>query len=85
MVIRSFAAHRDTYFRFSQHFARSQDVLLQTMDGPEHRYRLIETRVLDSRHDRLVVDVERPTPTLLTCYPFDTVMPGGPLRYVAIA
>lgn len=79
------AAHRDTHFRFLQHATRGQEILLQTTDGREHRYRLIETRVLDSRYDRIRIDAERPTLTLLTCYPFDAVLPGGPLRYVAIA
>jgi sortase A len=79
------AAHRDTHFRFLEHAMRGQEILLQTMDGREHRYRLTETRVLDSRHDRILIEAERPTLTLLTCYPFDAVLPGGPLRYVAIA
>jgi sortase A len=79
------AAHRDTHFRFLQHARRGQEILLQTVDGREHRYRLTETRVLDSRHDRILLEADRPTLTLLTCYPFDAVLPGGPLRYVAIA
>lgn len=79
------AAHRDTHFRFLQHAVRGQEILLQTMDGREHRYRLIETRVLDSRHERILIEADRPTLTLLTCYPFDAVLPGGPLRYVAVA
>jgi sortase A len=79
------AAHRDTHFSFLQHSARGQQILLQTIDGREHRYRLTETRVLDSRHERILIEADRPTLTLLTCYPFDAVLPGGPLRYVAIA
>jgi len=79
------AAHRDTHFSFLQHAALGQEILLQTMDGREHRYRLMETRVLDSRHDRILIETDRPMLTLLTCYPFDAVLPGGPLRYVAIA
>jgi sortase A len=79
------AAHRDTHFRFLQHVRRGEEILLQTTDGREHRYRLTETRVLDSRHERILIEADRPTLTLLTCYPFDAVLPGGPLRYVAIA
>ena len=79
------AAHRDTHFSFLQHSTRGQEILLQTTDGREHRYRLIETRVLDSRYENIAVEAERPMLTLLTCYPFDAVLPGGPLRYVAIA
>lgn len=79
------AAHRDTHFRFLQLAAPGQELLLQTPDGREHRYRLTETHIIDSRYDRLRVEAERPTLTLLTCYPFDALVPGGPLRYVAIA
>jgi sortase A len=79
------AAHRDTHFRFLEHARRGQEILLQTTDGREHRYRLNETRVIDSRHDRILIEADQPTLTLLTCYPFDAVLPGGPLRYVAIA
>jgi len=79
------AAHRDTHFSFLQHSTRGQEILLQTTDGREHRYRLVETRVLDSRYEHIAVKVDRPMLTLLTCYPFDAVLPGGPLRYVAIA
>ena len=79
------AAHRDTHFSFLQHATLGQEILLQTRDGREHRYRLTETRVLDARRDRIAIDAERPTLTLLTCYPFDAILPGGPLRYVAIA
>jgi sortase A len=79
------AAHRDTHFKFLRRATRGQKVLLQTPDGREHHYRLSETHVIDSRRDRLSVDADRPTLTLLTCYPFDALVPGGPLRYVAIA
>ena len=79
------AAHRDTHFGFLEYAKSGQEILLQTADSREHRYRLIETRVLDSRYERILIEAERPTLTLLTCYPFDAVLPGGPLRYVALA
>lgn len=79
------AAHRDTHFRFLEQARRGQEVLLQTTDGREYRYRLNETRVIDSRRDRILIEADRPMLTLLTCYPFDAVLPGGPLRYVVIA
>lgn len=79
------AAHRDTHFRFLEQATPGQEILLQTIDGREYRYHVNETRVLDSRHDRILIEADQPTLTLLTCYPFDAVLPGGPLRYVAIA
>jgi sortase A len=34
---------------------------------------------------RLPRDTLVPTLTLVTCYPFDAIDPGGPLRYVVVA
>jgi sortase A len=37
-------------------------------------------RVVDSRRSRIVLDGDVPRLTLVTCYPFDAIEPGGPLR-----
>ena len=39
----------------------------------------------DERDLRLPRDTVVPTLTLVTCYPFDALDPGGPLRYVVVA
>ena len=41
--------------------------------------------MIDARHARLAPDDGRPLLSLVTCYPFDAVAPGGPLRYVVTA
>jgi sortase A len=79
------SAHRDTHFEFLRDVRSGSEVLLQTRDGRWHRYALVEHVVFDVRHDRLIVESERPTLTLLTCYPFDAIVPGGPMRYAAVA
>jgi sortase A len=79
------AAHRDTHFRFLRDVKVGTELSLQLPDGRWHRYALIESAILDSRHDRLRVDSPHPTLTLMTCYPFDAIVPGGPLRYAAVA
>ncbi len=48
-------------------------------------YRVTETEVIDARHARLAPDDGRPALTLMTCYPFDALRPGGSLRYVVTA
>ena len=50
------AAHRDTHFSFLRLATPGQEMFLQTLDGREHRYRLMETRVLDSRRDRILIE-----------------------------
>jgi sortase A len=79
------AAHRDTHFRFLQHLPGDARMSVQTVDGKLHRYRLSAEQVFDVRRDYLDVNAPGTTLTLLTCYPFDAVIPGGPLRYAAIA
>jgi sortase A len=79
------AAHRDTHFRFLRSIREGAQVLLQTPDGREHRYTLTESQVFDASHSRLDIGDESSTLTLLTCYPFDALIPGGPMRYAAIA
>ena len=41
--------------------------------------------VVDSRRGSLVLDTDVSALTLVTCYPFDALEPGGPLRYVVTA
>jgi sortase A len=79
------SAHRDTHFKFLRDTRPGAELELQTADGQWHRYTLNERYVLDVRRDRLVVAVDRSTLTLMTCYPFDAIIPGGPLRFAVLA
>jgi len=79
------AGHRDTHFRFLKDLRPGSMLTLQTTDGQEHLYRVSETHVVDTRHEQLAMADDSPTLTLLTCFPFDALVPGGPLRYVAVA
>jgi len=80
------AGHRDTHFAFLRSLQPGDELAMQTADGRKWRFQLSETHVIDSRYQRLQFDEQvAATLTLLTCYPFDAIVPGGPLRYVAIA
>ena len=48
------------------------------------RFVVRDTQVLD-RKDSFVLFEGEPQLTLITCYPFDAVVPGGPLRFVVWA
>jgi sortase A len=77
--------HRDTHFRFLRDL-RSGDVLeIERLDGARLRYAVTGLRIVDTRVERLVLDADRETLRLITCYPFDAVRPGGPLRFEVIA
>lgn len=79
------AGHQDSHFRFLAHANPGDRLRIQTGDGHWHDYRIAETAVVDSRHARLRPGTEEDELLLVTCYPFGSVTPGGPLRYLVRA
>ena len=79
------SGHRDTHFRFLKDLAPGDALRVQGPDGAWRAYRVSATEVIDARHARLLPDDGTPRLTLVTCYPFDAIAPGGPLRYVVSA
>ena len=79
------SGHRDTHFAFLQDLAPAMKLEVQRADGAWRGYRVRDSAVIDSRNARLSLEVEQPTLTLVTCWPFDTADPGGPLRYAVFA
>jgi sortase A len=49
------------------------------------RFTVSETVAVDSRTGLIHTQREGSRLVLLTCYPFDAVQSGGPLRYVVVA
>lgn len=78
-------AHRDTHFRFLERVAIGDGLVVERADGVRVGYRVVATRVADESQLDIPREVDRPTLTLVTCWPFDAVAPGGPLRYVVVA
>jgi sortase A len=79
------SGHRDTHFRFLRHLRAGDRIAVGTADGAIRRFRVSGTAVLDTRTQRLGAAGPEPTLSLVTCYPFDAVAPGGPLRYLVSA
>lgn len=79
------AGHRDTHFDFMRHVRIGDELLVERADGVKVRYRVGTAEILD-RRDIWVMDQAGPSRlTLVTCYPFDALRPGGPQRYVLLA
>ncbi len=79
------SGHRDTHFRFLAELAPGARIYLSDADGVRHAYRVDDTDVVDVRHYRGLAECDGRCLTLVTCYPFDAVVPGGPLRYLVFA
>ena len=79
------AGHRDTHFAFLRDLERGERLAIETTGGSRHVYEVIDLQVVDSRKGSVALDTSFAMLTLVTCYPFDALEPGGPLRYVVTA
>jgi sortase A len=77
------SGHRDTHFRFLKDLRPGSELTLQTQSGT-YSYRIEETRIVDSRTTKIDPTLGKDQLVLVTCYPFDAIEAGGPMRYVAI-
>lgn len=78
-------AHRDTHFAFLQHLATNDVIEVEGLHGARARYRVREAGVVDRHETRVLDSADSAQLTMITCYPFDAVLPGTPWRYVVIA
>jgi sortase A len=78
------AGHRDTHFRFLERLEPGEPLWLELPDGALQRYEVQSEQVVDE-HDTELVQASGQWLTLVTCYPFDAPLAGGPLRYVVRA
>ena len=79
------SGHRDTHFAFLQNLEYGTGIRIQSSDGTWRDYSVTDRQVIDSRHARLASGNGEAALTLVTCYPFDSIVPGGPLRYLVAA
>ncbi|MFW2367146.1 MAG: class GN sortase [Desulforhopalus sp.] len=77
------AGHRDTSFTFMRDLVPGD---LLTLEGWASRrvYRVVRTDIIEA--SQLYLDGDQAGMlTLITCYPFDAIIPGTPLRFVVTA
>jgi len=79
------SGHRDTHLAFLRDLPTGALIEVESEDGARRRYVVRQAEVLD-RREVWVAKQEGPTRlTLVTCWPFDALRAGGPLRYVVWA
>ena len=76
------AAHRDTHFRALARLALGDRFRLERANGETFDYVVTDIEIIDTRTASLRLDARESVVALVTCYPFDALMPGGTLRYV---
>jgi sortase A len=79
------SAHRDTHFQFLSRLQSGDELLVQNRSGEIKTFRVVERQIINSQRVSLSAEYPRPLLSLVTCYPFNAIRPGGPLRYIVFA
>jgi len=77
--------HRDTHFSFLRVLEVGTRIRTEDVAGRVQVYRVAESFVTHDRDARVLAPTEDAQLTLVTCWPFDAPIPGGPQRYVVVA
>jgi sortase A len=78
------SGHRDTVFAILGSLVAGDRVRVDR-PGRSSWFIVTDTRVVDATATRIALDSLVPRLTLVTCYPFAALDPGGPLRWVVSA
>ncbi len=78
------SGHRDTHFSFLRNLKFGDRIVIDSAQG-SRTFSVSEIDIVDSRVQELVIEPDINRLSLVTCYPFDALTPGGPLRYVVTA
>ena len=79
------SGHRDTHFKLLKDTAIGDSIEIVTAQGETVNYQVETINVVDSRVASIKTEQSGQMLMLVTCFPFDAVVAGGPLRYVVTA
>jgi sortase A len=79
------SGHRDTHFSFLARLKPGDELAIERRDGQWRRYVVAGAEVVDQEDVTHIGATSDTRLTLVTCYPFGALRPGGPLRYVVTA
>jgi sortase A len=79
------SGHRDTHFKRLKDTEIGDLIDIVTTQGETVNYQVKTIEVVDSRVATINTEQSGQALVLVTCYPFDAVVAGGPLRYVIMA
>ncbi len=79
------AGHRDTHFRFLRELEPGDPLHVTRADGTSVSYAVESIRVVHETSSAPMIPLGDRSLVLLTCFPFDGIVPGGPERIFALA
>jgi len=74
------SGHRDTHFSVLEELSVGEDIHITTEEGVTKLYRIATISIVNSQNEQLQLNHTQNQLTLITCYPFDALAAGGPLR-----
>lgn len=75
------AGHRDTHFTVLKDLQLGDKIQIQVPNKYLH-YKVVNTSIVDQSQTGVMQDYGTEKLTLITCYPFNALQAGGPLRYI---
>ena len=79
------SAHRDTHFRFLEDVSLDDVFEVTDRNNKTTSYVVNDIRIIDSDQQDIAVYDNQAEIKLITCYPFNAPIAGGPLRYIVTA
>lgn len=79
------SGHRDTHFRFLEYLQDSDRIYVDTPQGQRKVYRVEQISVVNAVNAWVANDSHTSRLSLITCYPFESIVPGGSQRYIVSA
>jgi sortase A len=79
------SGHRGTHFKILKDTEIGDSIDVVTTQGEAVNYQVKTIEIVDSRVASIKTEQSGQTLVLVTCYPFDAIVAGGPLRYVVTA
>ena len=78
------AGHRDSHFDFLKNVKVGDLINTENKQANKKQYRVTELIVIDTNEQEILL-FDHSQLTLITCYPFEDFIPGGPLRLIVHA
>jgi len=79
------SAHRDTHFEFLQYLNDGDSIYIETPTKLKKHFIVSASQVVNINNSILVPDEQAAFLHLVTCYPFNSLLPGGEQRFIVSA
>lgn len=79
------SSHRDSHGVFIKKLQLGEEIKIQDADNHWHTYTIDDFFVINVQKEKITMDSNEDRLLLITCYPFDAIRSGTPLRYIVSA